>query len=92
MSALDEELERMREAWHAVARYRVVVSEPFTWRHRVIAAGLTWDEATAIAREEDARAAAANPNASSWRLPLAFRELENKDEALAQYRELRRGA
>lgn len=47
----DQELERMRAAWHAVARYRVYVTEPFTHRRRPpIGTGLTWDQATGARR------------------------------------------
>lgn len=81
-----EALDTLRARWEAVARYRVVITEPRAKVGITVGSGLTWTEATKLEEQENARLRAENPGLTSWTIPMASRELENNAEALAAYR------
>lgn len=81
MSALDRQLEDLRAAWEAVARYTVYVDQPGK-RERILATGRTWSEANAL-RDAEQLAISSAPGGRGFLRPIAGVRLENRNEAIA---------
>lgn len=85
MSELDRQLEALRAAWEAVARYRVVRKEPGK-PDKVLATGLELRAARALAEQENKAIEAAPGFRAVMSRPLAGIELENQAAAVAAYK------
>lgn len=82
MTALDDELERLRTAWGAVARYRVYRSSWYPTKAKVIIeSGLSYDVAKQRAADEYERVKKTDPNMQGrFGDDFIGFELENKAE------------
>lgn len=88
MTSIDENLEEMRAAWQAVARYRVYIDGWYPIKKKVVlATGLRWDEARRRAAEQYQLLKQRNPEVRG-RIgdDSVALELENAEEANAAYR------
>jgi hypothetical protein len=88
MTTIDEQLERLRAEWQAVARYRVYIGGWYPIKKKIVlATGLRWHEARRRAAEEYELLKRRDPEVRG-RIgdDCVELELENAEEAKAAYR------
>lgn len=83
MSQLDVTLQELRDGWHATARYRVIRNDGPGKPDRVIAQGLTWNEARARCDQEDAAIEAEPGYRPVMSRAVAYAQLETAETATA---------
>lgn len=88
MTSIDEQLERLRADWQAVARYRVYIDGWYPIKKKVVVAtGLRWDEARRRASEEYELLKQRDPEGQGrFGSDCVGLELENAEETTTAYR------